>query len=172
MILHIRAQKQLHTRGCRIRQLLGFAGEIPENASAHSRCCAVEGKPDEPFYYGRGWHDLRYVSQKLTNEDGSVNWLPVCGDSQGFVMNKALFDDNNIPVPTDYDSFVYACQTFEELGVRGYAGDLCYDYNCLSILQGLSIPELTSLKGRKWRTAYEDPASDATIFRQEETEEK
>lgn len=79
------------------------------------------------------------------------------------MINKALFDKYNIPVPTDYDSFVYACQTFEELGVRGYAGDLCYDYNCLSILQGLSIPELTSLEGRKWRTAYEDPASDTSV---------
>lgn len=101
--------------------------------------------------------------KNFTNEDGSVNWLPVCGDSLGFVINKALFDENNIPVPTDYDSFVYACQTFEELGIRGYAGDLSYDYNCLSMLQGLSIPELMSPEGRKWRTAYEDPASGASV---------
>ena len=47
--------------------------------------------------------------KSFTNEDGSVNWLPVCGDSQGFAINKALFDVNNIPVPTDYDSFVHAC---------------------------------------------------------------
>ena len=42
-------------------------------------------------------------------------------------------------------------------------GDYCYDYNCLSILQGLSIPELMSPEGRKWRTAYEDPANDAGV---------
>ena len=55
--------------------------------------------------------------KNFTNEDGTVNWLPVCGDSQGFVINKELFEENNIPVPTDYDSFVYAVQAFEELGM-------------------------------------------------------
>lgn len=172
MILHIRAQKQSHTRGCRIRQLFGFAGEIPENALRTADAAPLKGSLMNLSTTEEAGTIYDTYLKNFTNEDGSVNWLPVCGDSQGFVMNKALFDENNIPVPTDYDSFVYACQTFEELGVRGYAGDLYYDYNCLSILQGLSIPELTSLEGRKWRTAYEDPASDATIFRQEETEEK
>ena len=37
--------------------------------------------------------------------------------SQGFVINKELFEENNIPVPTDYVSFVYAVQAFEELGM-------------------------------------------------------
>ena len=26
------------------------------------------------------------------NEDGSVNWLPVCADAHGFVVNRSLFD--------------------------------------------------------------------------------
>ena len=26
------------------------------------------------------------------NEDGSVNWLPVCADAHGFVVNKDLFE--------------------------------------------------------------------------------
>ena len=26
------------------------------------------------------------------NEDGSVNWLPVCADTHGFVVNKDLFE--------------------------------------------------------------------------------
>ena len=47
------------------------------------------------------------------NEDGSVNWLPVCADAHGFVVNKALFEKYNIPLPTDYKSFVSACQAFE-----------------------------------------------------------
>lgn len=48
------------------------------------------------------------------NEDGSVNWLPVCADAHGFVVNKDLFEKYGIPLPTDYDSFVFACQAFEE----------------------------------------------------------
>lgn len=101
--------------------------------------------------------------KNFKNGDGSVNWLPICGDSQGFIINKAICDENNIPIPTDYDSFINACKEFEKLGIRGYVGDYYYDYNCLSILQGLSIPELISPEGRKWRTAYEDPSSNANV---------
>ena len=101
--------------------------------------------------------------QSFTNEDGSVNWLPMCADVHGFITNKGLFDKYNIPLPTDYESFVSACQAFEELGIRGHIGDFAYDYTCMEALQGLSIPELTSMEGRRWRTAYSDPASTERI---------
>lgn len=97
--------------------------------------------------------------QSFTNEGGSINWLPVCADVHGFITNKGLFEQYNIPLPTDYESFVSACRAFEKVGIRGYVGDYAYDYTCLEVLQGLSIPELTSMEGRKWRTAYSDPAS-------------
>ena len=93
----------------------------------------------------------------FTNADGSVNWLPICGTGYGIVANKALFDKNNIPLPTDYDSFVAACQSFEKLGIRGFAADFVYDYTCMEILQGMSIPEITSMEGSMWRSSYEDP---------------
>gem|GEM_PF-644539 len=93
------------------------------------------------------------------NEDGSVNWLPVCADAHGFVVNKGLFEKYGIELPTDYDSFVLACQKFEEAGVRGFTADYYYDYTCMETLQGLSASELTSMDGRKWRTAYSDPAN-------------
>lgn len=96
--------------------------------------------------------------QSFKNEDGSVNWLLLCADVHGFTVNKALFEKYNIPLPSDYDSFVYACQEFEKVGIRGYVGDYAYDYTCMEILQGLSIPELTSVEGTMWRTAYSDPA--------------
>ena len=96
--------------------------------------------------------------QSFKNEDGSVNWLLLCADVHGFTANKALFEEYNIPLPSDYDSFVYACQEFEKVGIRGYVGDYAYDYTCMEILQGLSIPELTSVEGTMWRTAYSDPA--------------
>ncbi|MGN0577294.1 MAG: extracellular solute-binding protein [Ruminiclostridium sp.] len=95
----------------------------------------------------------------FTNEDGSVNWLPVCADVHGFTTNRALFEKYNIPLPMDYDSFVYACEEFEKVGIRGYAADYVYDYTCMEVLQGLSIPQLTSVEGSMWRTAYSDPAS-------------
>lgn len=93
------------------------------------------------------------------NQDGSVNWLPVCADAHGFVVNKDLFEQYNIPLPTDYDSFVNACKKFEEAGIRGFVSDYMYDYTCIETLQGLSANELSSSAGRKWRTAYSDPES-------------
>ena len=93
------------------------------------------------------------------NEDGSVNWLPVCADAHGFVVNRGLFEQYGIPLPTDYESFVSACQAFEKAGIRGFTADYLYDYTCMETLQGLSAAELTTTDGRKWRTAYSDPAS-------------
>lgn len=93
------------------------------------------------------------------NEDGSVNWLPVCADAHGFVVNRSLFEQYDIPLPTDYESFVSACQAFEKVGIRGFTADYTYDYICMETLQGLSAAELTTTDGRKWRTAYSDPAS-------------
>ena len=97
------------------------------------------------------------------NEDGSVNWLPVCADAHGFVVNRSLFEQYDIPLPTDYASFVSACQAFEAVGIRGFTADYAYDYNCMETLQGLSAAELTTTEGRKWRTAYSDPASTARV---------
>ena len=97
------------------------------------------------------------------NEDGSVNWLPVCADAHGFVVNRSLFEQYGIPLPTDYESFVSACQAFEKVGIRGFTADYTYDYTCMETLQGLSAAELTTTEGRKWRTAYSDPASTARV---------
>ena len=91
------------------------------------------------------------------NKDGSVNWLPVCADAHGFVVNKDLFEKYDIPLPTDYASFVSACQAFDKAGIRGFTADYSYDYTCMETLQGLSVSELSTVEGRKWRTAYSDP---------------
>ena len=91
------------------------------------------------------------------NQDGSVNWLPVCADAHGFVVNKDLFEKYDIPLPTDYESFVFACQAFDKVGIRGFTADYYYDYTCMETLQGLSASELSSVDGRKWRTIYSDP---------------
>ena len=99
-----------------------------------------------------------YLSS-FKNEDGSVNWLPVCADAHGFVVNRSLFEKYGIPLPTDYDSFVSACQAFAKHGIRGFDADYTYDYTCMETLQGLSVSELSSAEGRKWRAAYSDPAN-------------
>ena len=97
------------------------------------------------------------------NADGSVNWLPVCADAHGFVVNRGLFEEYGIPLPTDYASFAAACRAFDEAGIRGFTADYAYDYTCMETLQGLSAAELSTTAGRKWRTAYSDPANSARV---------
>ena len=99
-----------------------------------------------------------YLSS-FKNEDGSINWLPVCADAHGFLVNRGLFAKYGIPLPTDYDSFVSACQAFAKHGIRGFDADYTYDYTCMETLQGLSVSELSSAEGRQWRAAYSDPAN-------------
>ena len=98
----------------------------------------------------------------FTNADGTINWLPLCAEVDGLVANRGLFEQYGIPLPTDYASFVAACDAFEAVGIRGFTADFAYDYTCMEVLQGLSIPEITSLQGRQWRSGYENP-EDMTV---------
>lgn len=100
--------------------------------------------------------------ESFTNTEGEIQWLPLCGEVDGLLANRALFERYQIPMPSDYESFVAACQAFEAKGIRGFAADLAYDYTCMELLQGWSIPELTSLEGQVWRHRYEDPLDEMT----------
>ena len=98
------------------------------------------------------YHDS-YLEQ-YRGQDNSIRWLPAGGIINGILANKDLFDQYQIPLPTDYDSFVSACKAFEDLGIRGYTSDFKYQYTCLYTMEGCSIPELTSLAAATWRNNY------------------
>ena len=90
-----------------------------------------------------------YIEYNREN-DGAIRWLPMCAVVDGFLANLDLFEEYGVEIPTDYSSFVKAIQKFEENGIRGFATDYIFDYTCLEILQGTSIPTLTSLEGAIW----------------------
>lgn len=93
-----------------------------------------------------------------TYDDGTINWLPACADVDSIIVNQTLFEENNIPIPTDYASFIAACEAFEALGIKGFASDFGSDYTCMEVLQGFSISQLLSMEGREWRQQYESGA--------------
>lgn len=93
--------------------------------------------------------------EHYTYDDGIVNWLPACADVDSIIINETLFKEHNIPVPTDYNSFIAACEAFEKLGIQGFASDFGSDYTCMEVLQGFSISQLLSMEGREWRQQYE-----------------
>ena len=93
--------------------------------------------------------------ENYTYDDGTINWLPACADVDSIIINETLFNEHNIDIPTDYDSFIAACEAFEELGIQGFSSDFGSDYTCMEVLQGFAISQLLSMEGREWRQKYE-----------------
>lgn len=90
-----------------------------------------------------------------TYDDGTVNWLPACAEVDSFILNETLFEEYDVPIPKDYDSFIAACEAFEKVGIKGYVSDFSCDFTCMEVLQGMSISTLLSMEGREWRQQYE-----------------
>lgn len=93
-----------------------------------------------------------------TYDDGTVNWLPACAEVDSIIINKTLFEEHNVPLPTDYESFISACNAFEKIGIKGFVSDFASDYTCMEVLQGASAGQLLSMEGRQWRQKYESGA--------------
>ena len=98
-----------------------------------------------------------YTSYLEVNREssGAIRWLPMCAEVDSIMANKDLFDQYNIPLPTNYSEFVAAIDAFEAVGIKGFQTDWNYDYSCLETMQGCAIPELMSLEGTQWRMEYE-----------------
>ena len=94
---------------------------------------------------------------------GAIRWLPMCAEVDCTVANKDLFDQYNIPLPTNYAEFVAAIDAFEAVGIKGYQTDWYYDYTGLETMQGCAIPELMSLEGTRWRMDYESETEDNQV---------
>ena len=84
----------------------------------------------------------------------------MCAEVDGTVANVDLFEQYDIPLPTNYAEFVDAIDAFEAVGIKGYGADWAYDYTCLETMQGCAIPELMSLEGTAWRMNYESESPD------------
>ena len=50
--------------------------------------------------------------------DGAIRWLPMCAEVDGYVANLSLFEEYNIPVPTNYAEFAEAFE--REYVSQGY----------------------------------------------------
>ena len=86
---------------------------------------------------------------------GAIRWLPMCAEVDCIMANKDLFDQYNIPLPTNYSEFVATIEALEAVGIKGFQTDWTYDYTCLETMQGCAIPELMTLEGTHWRMEYE-----------------
>ena len=106
-----------------------------------------------------------YTSYLDVNREtgGAIRWLPMCAEVDSIMANKDLFDEYNIPLPTNYAEFVEAIDAFEDLGFKGFQTDWFYDYSCLETMQGCAASDLMSLEGTQWRMAYESETEDHQV---------
>ena len=98
--------------------------------------------------------------RSYTYSDGTVNWLPVCAEIDGIIVNKPLLEEYNISLPANYQEFKEACEALKKHGIRPFRSNFSADYTCMEILQGLSVQRLTSQEGREWRQQYESGQTD------------
>lgn len=56
--------------------------------------------------------------------DGSSYALPGISWFEGIYYNKALFEENNITLPTTFDEYITVCKQFKELGITPLAAGL------------------------------------------------
>lgn len=81
---------------------------------------------------------------QIAGEDGKVKYIPGASGFKGIVVNTYLFDIYDIPVPTDKESFLQACQAFSEKGVRGFVAGMGDAEVCYEVMQGFADSSLVS----------------------------
>lgn len=61
------------------------------------------------------------VLENMREYDGKIYAVPVMGFWEGIYCNEELFRENNIPMITDWDSFIFAIKSFSEKGITPIA---------------------------------------------------
>lgn len=67
---------------------------------------------------------LPVALEAAKNPDGVQRAVPTTGYWEGLYCNKDLFDSYGVPLPTDWDSFLYAAEVFKEHGIVPVAASL------------------------------------------------
>jgi raffinose/stachyose/melibiose transport system substrate-binding protein len=61
---------------------------------------------------------------RLYSYDGNVYALPGISWFEGIYFNKAMFEENNIELPTTFDEYIAVCKQFQELDIKPLAAGL------------------------------------------------
>ncbi len=81
---------------------------------------------------------------QISNTENGVKYIPGASGFAGIIINSYLFEAYNIPVPTDKESFIQACQAFSEQGIRGFIAGMGDAETCYEVMQGFADSSLVS----------------------------
>ena len=88
---------------------------------------------------------------------GKQYWLPEPGLIEGTFANADLFRQFNIPLPTDMQSFIAACDKFSNLGINPFICAMKFGWTCCALLEGNAIASyFETPAGLDWRRSFEE----------------
>ncbi len=139
-------------------------GELPDVMTVR-RYAGTDSVDLQPYLCDFTNYDIvseysSYSLQYYKNEDGGINWLPICGIPQTIIANKTLFERYGMELPKNYEEYANACRVFHENGIKPYAMDLAEDWSSHELIQAGGIGELTSFDGILWRSKAENAQGD------------
>jgi raffinose/stachyose/melibiose transport system substrate-binding protein len=91
--------------------------ESPASALKHAKL----GYLEEVNTLGAKYSD---AGTRLYSYNGNVYALPGISWFEGIYYNKALFEENEIDLPTTFDEYIEVCKKFQELGITPLAAGL------------------------------------------------
>ena len=100
---------------------------------------------------------------QISDDDGKVKYVPGASGFKGIVVNSYLFEMYDIPVPTDKESFLQACQAFSEKGVRGFVAGMGDSEVCYEVMQGFADSSLVSKTEDLWGQIIKRDKSGNTV---------
>ncbi len=84
------------------------------------------------------------VLSQISGNSNGVKYVPGASGFAGIIINSYLFETYDIPVPTDKESFIQACQAFAEKDIRGFVAGLGDAETCYEVMQGFADSSLVS----------------------------
>lgn len=89
--------------------------------------------------------------------DGSIYALPGISWFEGIYYNKALFEENNIELPTTFDEYIAVCKKFKDAGITPLAAGLkSWEPMLKNSMAFVAADYLSTDKGKDFGAEYRD----------------
>jgi raffinose/stachyose/melibiose transport system substrate-binding protein len=103
-----------------------FTGKDAKDIIEAGKVVALDDLLKEDAAWADGFSDA--ALEQVRAEDGNLYAIPLTGYYEGLIVNKKLFEDNGLELPTDWAKFETAIKTFSEKGIVPLGASLVDSY--------------------------------------------